>query len=88
MVPIVATIDGIPTLATSKPLIKPSARPSARQSANASKKLSVVVDTMANTQADRPRTDGKDRSISPSETMNVAPMARMPKNGIVDMNER
>jgi len=41
--PSVATIEGMPILATSRPLISPATMPAARQTAMANTKLSVAT---------------------------------------------
>jgi hypothetical protein len=79
----VATIEGIPILVTSRPLISPANIPSAEANAKAMKKLpSVAVNTKPKVSDVIPTIDGKDKSISPRVTTNVADIAMIPKKGI------
>ena len=73
----------MPILVTSKPLIRPANIPKAEAKAKAMKKLpSVAVNTKPKISDVIPTIDGKDKSISPRVTTNVADIAMIPKKGI------
>ena len=78
-----ATIDGIPILVTSNPLIKPANIPKDVAKIKAMKKFPpVAVNTKPKVNDVIPTIDGNDKSISPSVTTNVADIAIIPKKGI------
>ena len=79
----VATIEGMPILVTNKPLINPANIPREVAKIKAMKKLpSVDVNNMPKVKEVIPTIYGKDKSISPSVTTNVAEIAIIPKKGI------
>ena len=79
-VPMVATIDGIPILVTNNPFTNPANIPSAAERVKAIKKFpSVPVNSIPKVSEVMPTMDGKERSISPRVTTNVADIAMIPK---------
>ena len=72
----VTTNDGIPTRATSVPMVVPMSRPTSRAAATPSgHDQPQSVSTVASTAAQTPLVNPADRSISPSSRTNTSPMA-------------
>jgi hypothetical protein len=87
MVPMVATKEGIFILTIKKALQAPPKSPMRREQRIAKGRFWVTLKTVPKIQAEKPRIDGKDRSISPRVTTKVIARAMIPKSGIVDMKE-
>ena len=95
-VPSVAMNEGMPILATSRPLMKPTSTPEAMATSRAIARLddsasqrepvrsSASLNSTAKTKPEKPMIAGKQRSISPAPMMKVRPTASRISGGSVD----